>query len=275
MNAIDCRLFGHGERSVIVLHGGPGAPGSSDPIAVALSERFTAYAPRQRGSGDIPLTVRRHIDDLKEVVDSCRADAKPAVVGESWGAMLGLAFAGAYPESLNSLVLIGCGTFTEDARQVLIDTRRRRIEEYLRAHPEHTQDARRPFSEQVLTWHELTDTFRPLDGRMSIAATVSQFDRKGYEQTWNDMVRCQREGVYPNAFVRITCPVLMIHGEYDPHPGRMIRDHLRRFIPHLEYREMSRCGHAPSMEKYARDDFHRHLDDWLAAQLEREQDSAR
>jgi len=29
----------------------------------------------------------------------------------------------------------------------------------------------------------------------------------------------------------------MLHGAYDPHPGRMIRDTLARVMPQLEYRE--------------------------------------
>jgi pimeloyl-ACP methyl ester carboxylesterase len=38
-------------------------------------------------------------------------DAKPSIVGESWGAMLALAYASAYPETTAAIVLVGCGTF--------------------------------------------------------------------------------------------------------------------------------------------------------------------
>jgi len=55
----------------------------------------------------------------------------------------------------------------------------------------------------------------------------------------------------------------MLHGSYDPHPGKMIRDGLRFFIPHLEYEELDRCGHAPWIEEYARDEFLALARSWL------------
>ena len=82
---------------------------------------------------------------------------------------------------------------------------------------------------------------------------VEHFDAKGHAETWDDMVRLQDSGVYPARFVSIRCPVLMLHGTYDPHPGPMIRDGLKPYIPHLEYREFDRCGHSPWIEEHARD----------------------
>ena len=41
----------------------------------------------------------------------------------------------------------------------------------------------------------------------------------------------------------------MLHGAYDPHPGRMIHANLRQYMPQHEYREYSRCGHEPWMER--------------------------
>ena len=58
--------------------------------------------------------------------------------------------------------------------------------------------------------------------------------------------------IYPAAFAAITCPVLMIHGEADPHPGRLTSEDLRRYIPHLEYQELPKCGHSPWLERQAR-----------------------
>ena len=69
------------------------------------------------------------------------------------------------------------------------------------------------------------------------------------------MVRLQESGVYPSAFASITCPAVMLHGSYDPHPGKLIRDSLAPYIPRLEYHEFERCGHEPWVERYARDEF--------------------
>ena len=69
--------------------------------------------------------------------------------------------------------------------------------------------------------------------------------------------------MYPAAFSHIVSPVLMLHGAYDPHPGKMIRDSLKPYIPQLEYREFEKCGHQPSIEAFARKDFFSVLHDWL------------
>ncbi len=57
------------------------------------------------------------------------------------------------------------------------------------------------------------------------------FDLKAHEETWSDMRKLQDDGTYPNAFAPIGSPVLMLHGQYDPHPGEMIRDSLLPYLP--------------------------------------------
>jgi pimeloyl-ACP methyl ester carboxylesterase len=88
-------------------------------------------------------------------------------------------------------------------------------------------------------------------------------DARGHEETWNDVLRLQRDGVEPAAFTAITAPVLMVHGDSDPHPGPGTRDLLRRYVPQLEYVELARCGHTPWRERHARDEFFDVLRAWL------------
>jgi pimeloyl-ACP methyl ester carboxylesterase len=38
----------------------------------------------------------------------------------------------------------------------------------------------------------------------------------------------------------LNLPVLILHGEADPHPGRSIMEDLLEYIPHLQYRELSK-----------------------------------
>jgi len=78
-------------------------------------------------------------------------------------------------------------------------------------------------------------------------------------------MRLQSEGTYPKAFTEITSDVLMLHGNYDPHPGLMIYASLRPFIRGLEYRELDRCGHYPWLERFARAEFFSILRAWLLA----------
>jgi pimeloyl-ACP methyl ester carboxylesterase len=73
----------------------------------------------------------------------------------------------------------------------------------------------------------------------------------------------QDYGTYPSAFAAIESPVLMMHGQYDPHPGKMIRDSLLPFIPQLEYQEYDYCGHNPWIERSAREPFFSGGYQWL------------
>jgi pimeloyl-ACP methyl ester carboxylesterase len=89
-----------------------------------------------------------------------------------------------------------------------------------------------------------------------------------HEETWADMARLQRDGIYPAAFAAIGAPVLMLHGNADPHPGRLISEDLRTYIPHLEYQELPKCGHSPWLERQARQAFFETLKAWLAARFQ-------
>lgn len=260
------RSFGTDGPGVIVLHGGPGAYGGSDTLAEGLSGKFRTLAPRQRRSGAVRLSVDIHVEDLRDLVETMAPSEPPALVGASWGAMLALAFAVKYPALC--IALVGCGTFTDDARKALTSTRLERIREHIARHPRFEDDLDLPVMEQMLKWHEMTDTFSRADPPHG-SDPAKQFDRQAFEETWNDMLRLQREGVYPRSFTAVSCPVVMIHGDYDPHPGTMTAECLRSYIPHLEYKELTNCGHDPSIERYARSECYDFLESWLVANTKR------
>ncbi len=88
-------------------------------------------------------------------------------------------------------------------------------------------------------------------------------DATAHDETWSDMVRLQLDGTYPAAFAAIAGPVLMIHGAQDPHPGPLIRDDLRAYIPHLEYQELPNCGHSPWLERQAAHAFFDIVNAWI------------
>src|SRR5687768_1265939 len=89
---------------------------------------------------------------------------------------------------------------------------------------------------------------------------------QAYEQTWADMIRLQGDGFYPAAIAAVDVPGLMLNGDVDPHPGSLIAEDLRRYIPHLEYRELAKCGHSPWLERQARDEFFASLEAWIGVQ---------
>lgn len=253
--------YGPDGHPVVVVHGGPGVRGGASLLARSLADPFLVLEPWQRLSSDIPLTVAQHIADLAKAISREVPGERPALVGESWGAMLVLAFAAAHPDRYSALALVGCGTFDRMARARFESTLEERTTRELREQLAQLATNVPDENERAAQAHALSDhlyTYRRAGGQ-----PIVKLDWKGHTETWSDMVRLQDAGVYPAAFATITRPVLMLHGSYDPHPGRLIRDGLQEFLPHLEYIEFDRCGHSPWIEEHARDRFLSVLRSWL------------
>lgn len=245
---------------VILIHGGPGAPGYLAPVARELAGSFHVLEPFQRRSGERPVTVEAHVRDLAEVVRT-RTNRSPHLVGSSWGAMLALAYACEAGASARSVVLIGSGTWDLESRTRLTEILEERMtpaleEEFSRISEIRDPDERLDARGRAI--HPLY-AFDPLTSDLE----MERCDGHGNRETWADMVRLQEEGVYPAAFRTIECPVLMLHGDFDPHPGDMIRDSLLPHLPRLEFHEWPRCGHYPWIEREWRSAFFSRLLEWL------------
>jgi pimeloyl-ACP methyl ester carboxylesterase len=249
---------------IVVLHGGPGAPGSATGLAAALAPEFEVWEPLQRRSGDVQLTVDRHVADLRAV-----APDAATIVGHSWGAMLGLSYAASHPSAVGALALVGCGTYDEKSRAEyerrfearVDDAGRARRAELHAAIARARTDAER---DEVLALRgEFAAEVQSVDLLPDAEPTTSGADAAGHEQTWRDVLRRQATGLEPRTFTAISAPVLMIHGDEDPHPGPMIRDALDPHLAHLEYVEIARCGHEPWRERHGREPFLAALRAWL------------
>jgi pimeloyl-ACP methyl ester carboxylesterase len=258
---IEVRRYGSGSP-VAVLHGGPGAPGSVAQLANALGGDFTALEPLLRRSGEVPLTVAQHVEDLAGVI----TEAMP-IVGWSWGAMLGLSFAAAHPELVSALVLVGCGTYDSASRAMYERLMRERLGDVGQ------KEKAKPTASLALAVPDERD--RILGQLGDLAATAQAYDAVrrdvnelsvdavGHEETWRDVLRLQESGVEPSRFGPVHVPVLMVHGSADPHPGPPIRDSLRAVMPQVEYVEIPRCGHTPCIERAGLDPLLATISPWI------------
>ncbi len=260
------RTYGEGGAVVVVLHGGPGAAGYMAPVCRELSPWFRVVEPLQRMSEEEPLTVARHVHDVREVIASYGGMWRPALLGHSWGAMLALAYAAEYPETICSLVLVGCGTYDPCARAAFESAVQRRLSPLIRMRLRY---ATRRIADPDARFCVVGRLLEPVYSYdlLPHGDETEYYDARGFEESWQDMVHLQRAGVYPAAFSRITVPVLMVHGAHDPYAGRQIFECLRTVMPQMEYVEFSHCGHYPWLERHAREAFFGLVRDWLEGQM--------
>ena len=100
--------------ALILLHGGPGASESAlfRQYDSALEDHFLVVFWEQRGAGrsyhaDLPrssMTIDRMVQDLDELADSVRArygKRRVALLGHSWGTILGTLYASRHPEKVS------------------------------------------------------------------------------------------------------------------------------------------------------------------------------
>ena len=254
MNLIKYNQYGTTGKHTFVLHGGPSAAGSAQPLAEEIGRYCIAIEPYQRQTTQSqPVTVKTHIEDLHDLINGICPNEKPDLIGHSWGAMLALAYAVEHGDTIDKIVLIGCGTFDTTGRK-----------EFHRHHKQLLTEEKQKQLKEIQTIANLSEKNKKIadffDGLYAYDPNDDQrpevvFDFTSHTQTWNDMLALQTAGEYPQKFANICNKVTMLHGKQDPHPGAMIYKSLKPFISQLQYFELDKCGHIPWQEKQAKDEF--------------------
>jgi len=248
------RIYGRRPFNVAVIHGGPGAAGEMKPVAEYLSDNFGVIEPLQTKE-----TVTGQIEELGQIVEN-NADCPIALIGFSWGAWLSLLTATRYPVLVGKIILVGSGPFEERYAESIMKTRLSRL----------TEDEHREWEELgfILTdesgevddmafkrFGELlskTDSYNPIDD----TDTEIDFRPDIFENVWEEVSEMRKSGELLRNVASVKCPVVAIHGDYDPHPAEGVREPLARILQDFEFILLEKCGHKPWVEKYARDRFY-------------------
>jgi pimeloyl-ACP methyl ester carboxylesterase len=244
----------------------PAPPEKWPPVARRLKDRFHIIEPLQRTSGELPLTVDRHVLDLHDVLEAPLNKGPVRIVGFSWGAMLGLTYAARFPEGVHSLILIGCGTFDLSSRRVYQNNMKQQLTPELGDRMKFIQDqlAMEKNRDRRNLWFAefgtLYTRLQSFNAGSSTSEDVLYYDEAGFRETWEDVLALQEKRAQPEEFKHIQCPVTMIHGENDPHPGSLIYPSLKPFVRNIKYVAIPLCGHKPWIEPMAKDPFFRELE---------------
>jgi pimeloyl-ACP methyl ester carboxylesterase len=249
------RTYGNAPFYIAVIHGGPGAPGEMAPVARELSLDTGVLEPLQTAS-----SVDGQVEELKTILEKY-GNPPLILIGFSWGAWLSYIFTARYPSPVKKLILISSGPFAEKYAAKIMVTRLSHL---------NANEKKEAFSSlSALNSGGLNgNEFARFGELMDKADSYSPLpdDSEGlkrnpdiYRKVWPEAGKMRSNGELLQLGKMIQCPVVAIHGDYDPHPAAGVKEPLARVLKDFRFTLLERCGHRPWFERYAKDNFYKVL----------------
>lgn len=221
-----------------------------------------------------PIQTTTSIDDqvaeLKTLLENY-GEIPVILVGFSWGAWLSYIVAAKWPGMIKKLILVGSGPFEEKYVAQLHDTRLQRLskearvefESIIRSLGDPLVKDKDPLLSRLEALAEKTDTFDPVE-EGSRKPELVQIRADVYQPVWKEAAELRRSGKLLELGKLLGCPVLAIHGDYDPHPAEGVEKPLSAVLKDFRFIQLKDCGHRPWVERRARDKFYDILEKELA-----------
>lgn len=251
------RKYGKAPFSVVVVHGGPGAPGEMAPIARHLSKKQGVLEPLQASN-----SVDGQIFELKTIIEK-NAQMPIVLIGWSWGAWLSFMLAAKYPKLVKKLILISSGPFEFKYAKQIMETRMSRLSEKERKKINLLFDNLKELKgkEKESAFSEIgklinkADSFSPISYKDEVIEAQPEI----YESVWGEASKLRESGDLLALGKKICCQVIAIHGDFDPHPAEGVKKPLGKVVKNFRFVLLNKCGHHPWYEKHAKDEFYRIL----------------
>jgi pimeloyl-ACP methyl ester carboxylesterase len=255
------RKYGKPPFSIAVVHGGPGMPGEMLPVAVELSLQYGILEPLQTA-----VSLDGQVRELYDVLED-NSNQPVTVIGWSWGAILAFILAAKYPSNVKKLIFVSSGVFVKRYAGKINKTRLNRLDREEKVKFKSVMKALEdPFFANkdmlMLNLETLlykTDMYNPLPFK----SDVLEYQYNIFRDVWRDAEKLRESGELLKMGKSISCPVVAIHGDYDPHPYQGVQKPLSRVLRDFKFILLENCGHKPWIEKEARDKFYSTLRDEL------------
>lgn len=255
------RIYGSPPYTLAVVHGGPGAAGSMAPVARELGAEWGVLEPLQTEA-----SLDGQVAELRALL-LAHARLPVTLVGSSWGAMLSLILAARHPELVARLILVGSGVYDARYAQGIEQTRlerlseaeRREIDALLISLNGPAGAGRDDVLRRLGAIFARADSYDPLPHDDELLEV--RFDV--FQQVWGEAEALRASGELLELARQVRCPVLAIHGSYDPHPAEGVRAPLAAAIADFRFVLLEECGHEPWYERRARARFFAILQDEL------------
>ena len=181
--------------------------------------------------------------------------------------MLCFVLAAKTPSLVKKLVLVGSGVFEDKYAERITQTRLGRLtEDEANAVHSLSMSLAKPnvkgkngILSELGSLLDKADSFDPLPCDSEIIAC--QYDI--HQSVWEDARGLRTSGRLLALGSDIRCPVLAIHGDYDPHPAKGVRTPLTRVLKDFRFVLLEKCGHRPWIERAAKDKFYTILEQEL------------
>lgn len=111
-----------------------------------------------------------------------------------------------------------------------------------------------------------TDAYDPMDREHHESDTKGEQGNQ-FHTVLKEARELRRTGKLLDFGSRIQCPVVAIHGDYDPHPADGVRDPLSSVLKSFRFVLLENCGHKPWIERQAREKFYATLKAELGGQV--------
>jgi proline iminopeptidase len=244
---------------VLVLSGGPGEDiHSMQGIADELGKKYRCIMWEQRGTGRSKLprydastiNLNAYMEDIEALRKQLHAK-KFIVVGNSWGMILGLAYAGTHPDAVRAVATIGSGPITFEYLGVFSDNQTVRlgpceleVRDFWREPSRETADSDRAAFERLRA-----ATFAYFYDRKKALQMAAELDPRDYNFRVPPAF-LKAEGKYDirPKLKTIVAPVLLLQGRQDLageaniwEAHSLIRNSTLAFI--------DKCGHMPWLEQ--------------------------
>jgi pimeloyl-ACP methyl ester carboxylesterase len=204
-------------------------------------------------------------------VEECAAalreytDGPAVLIGHSWGAWLSMLIAARYPSYVRKVVCVGSAPFEEVDAAAIMEIRLGRLDREERAEAERLmaalddpaakdRDAALAAFGRLMAKTDLCCPPPPSAGEGERAPLP--VDGQVYRLVWAEARELRRSGRLLEICGDVRCPVVAIHGDYDPHPAGGVEGPLSRVIQDFRFILLEDCGHCPWVEERARGRFY-------------------
>jgi len=247
------RKHGNPPYRTAILHGGPGVRGEMGAVARALSASRGILEPLETET-----TIDGQVGAFIKLFDE-NASYPVTLAGYSWGAWLALIIASRYPEKVGKVILVVSGGFREIDGKITKDTRLNRLNAEKRKEAE--------FLMEVLAGKKAGNPGEALPRLGALYSSVDNFNPMEdsdevevvndiHNGLWGEGKVLRQSGELLAMVSRIQCPVVAIHGDYDPHPAEGVRGPLSSILRDFRFILLEKCGHKPWIEREAKEEFY-------------------